>query len=228
MVSFSFSFSCLLFFALSFFAAACYPMDMNVFCLLWVPLFYLFWRSVGEDEAPSGGVWALILGSLAAFTQFIVGPLLEPGGFGFLRWLSGCIDIVALPVMLPIIVYFVLTSLNIITGISSFANFAMVWLLPGAVIRALIWTSLNDPIYLVLVPVLWTTIAVGVPFFIKFLREKHWLLISLAFLGILAVPIAATSSYWAFFSHRAGLGFLFLLIAAAPMLVSLVLSYMEA
>ncbi|MCL2069963.1 MAG: hypothetical protein FWH19_03125 [Treponema sp.] len=201
---------------------------MNVFCLLWVPLFYLFWRSVGESEAAAGGVWALILGSLAAFTQFFIGPLVEPGGFGFSRWLSGCIDIVALPVMIPIIVYFILTALNIITGSISFANFALVWLLPGAVIKALTWTSLNDPIYLVLVPVLWTTIAVGVHFFIGFLQKNQWYMIILPFLGILAIPLAAASSYWAFFSHRSGLGFLLLLIAAAPMLVSVVLSYRDS
>ncbi|MDR0731669.1 MAG: hypothetical protein LBF63_08370, partial [Treponema sp.] len=63
---------------------------MSLFCLLWLPLFYLFWRSVSPaGESGYGGVWALLLGSVAAIFQFFYGAFIQAGGFGLSRWLSG-------------------------------------------------------------------------------------------------------------------------------------------
>jgi hypothetical protein len=79
--------------------------NMSLFCLLWTPLLYLFWRSISPTgESGAGGVWALLLGSFFALFQFFFGALVGPGGFGFSRWLSGCIDVITLPALLPLLV----------------------------------------------------------------------------------------------------------------------------
>ena len=207
--------------------SACYAEFMVIFCFLWMPLFYLFWRGIAGSSA-AGGIWALLLGSIVALIQFFLGPLVEPGGFGLSRWASGCIDIVVLPALLPLLVYFLLIALRIIAGIVDFPKFALLWLIPTAAMRALSWSSLRDPILMVLVPVLWTAIAVGVPFFIAFIQSGRPALIVIASLAILFVPFAAASSYWAFFSQNLTLGILFLLSAIAPLLVSASVSFLRA
>ena len=200
---------------------------MSFFCFLWLPLFYLFWRSVTGSISAAGGVWALILGSIIALVQFFLGTLIDPGDFGFSRWVSGFVEIIALPALAPIVIYFILASLKIISGSLDFANFTLLWLIPGAAIRAVSWSSLNDPILLILVPVLWTAIAVGIPFFITLILESPRWVIFPSSLAILCIPLAAACSYWAFYSQKASLGFLFCLTATVPMVFSLVMAYFK-
>ena len=200
---------------------------MSLFCILWIPLFYLFWRSITSSNA-SGGVWALIAGSVVALVQFFLGPFVEPGGFDFHRWMSGCIDIVVLPALAPLLVYLLLFCLKIITGTVDFAGFALLWLIPSAVFRALSWGAQPDPILLVLVPILWTAVAVGIHFFVTIILDSRPIVIVLSSLAILFIPVAAASSFWAFFSQKTTMGFLFLIAAAVPMLVSVTLSFIRA
>lgn len=207
---------------------ACYLWDMSFFCLLWIPLFYLFWRNLTGNEAFAGGVWAPLAGSIVALIWFFMGPIVDHGGFGISRWVSGCLDIIVLPALVPILFYLFLVCFKIISGNVNFANFALLWLIPGAAIKAISWSSQSDPILLVLVPILWTAIAVGIPFFAGFFQYGRLVVIIPASLGILVVPFAAACSYWAFFTQKSLWGFLFLFAAAAPMLVSLVMLLMKA
>ena len=197
---------------------------MTIFCFLWMPLFYFFWRSVTGNDVYAGGLLALLAGSVVTFIQFFLGSFIEPGGFGFSRWVSGYIDIVGLPALLPIFVYLVLIVLRLIPGTVNFANFALLWLIPCAAIRALGWISSGDPILLVLVPVLWTAIAVGLSFFIELIQTGRILAIISSSLGILVIPYTAASSYWAFYCHKSTMGALFLAASVIPMLVSMILS----
>ena len=200
---------------------------MVIFCFLWMPLFYFFWRAVTRNDVYAGGLLALLAGSVVTFVQFFLGSFVEPGGFGLSRWVSGCIDIVSLPALLPFLVYLILVVFRLIPGTVNFANFALLWLIPCAAIRALGWISSGDPILLVLVPVLWTAIAVGVSFFIELIRTGRILVIIPASLGILVIPFAAASSYWAFYCHKSTMGSLFLLAALVPMLVSMIISLLK-
>jgi hypothetical protein len=199
---------------------------MSFFCLLWVPLFYLLWRAI-TGNASAGGIWALLAGCITALVRFFLGSLVDPGGFGVTRWLSGLIDIVALPVLAPMLVYLLLVFFKLISGSVDFANFVLLWLIPGAILHAVNRNS-QGPIPLVLVPVLWTAIAVGIPFFISVIQKAKPIMIVLSSLGMLIVPFAAVCSYWAFFTQKNYWGFLFFLAAAAPMLVSVILTFMKA
>jgi hypothetical protein len=199
---------------------------MSLFCLFWIPLFYLFRRSLSRDNPPSGGVWALLLGSIVALVQFFLGDLVNPGGFGLSRWISACIDIIALPAVLPLLVYPVFIIFRFLAGPFDFANFALLWLIPGAAIRAVSWSAGNGPMLLVLAPLLWTAIALGIPFFMEqIFRSSRWYVLGPLALGILALPLTAATAWWAFYSQKFSLGVLLFVFALIPMMISLVRSF---
>jgi len=201
---------------------------MSLFCLLWVPLFYLLRRSI-IGAGSSGGVWALLLGSITAIIQFFLGNLVSPGGFGFSRWLFGFIDIVSLPVLIPFVLYFLIFAVRGFSGHADFANFALLWMIPVAALRAISWGSRSDPILLITVPLLWTAAAVGISFFIKLIADDFRLWKTAVFvLCILAIPAAAAGAYWAFFSQQTLLGFLLLTAAHIPAGISLTLDLLHS
>jgi hypothetical protein len=201
---------------------------MSFFCLLWVPLFYLLRRSF-TGASGSGSVWALLLGSVTAIIQFFLGYLVNPGGFGFSRWLFGFIDIVSLTVLVPLLIYLVLMLFSGFSGDIDFANFALLWLIPVAAMRALSWSSTNEPILLVAVPLLWTALAVGIPFFIKWmLGNFSWYSALVSIICILILPLAASFAYWAFFSQQTVLGFLLFFVTQIPLAFSLTLDILHS
>jgi hypothetical protein len=201
---------------------------MSFFCLLWTPLFYLFRRTLTPEDSGAGGVWALLLGSFAAIIQFFLGNLIKAGGFGFSRWVSACIDIVTLPAVLPLLVCFLFLAFKVLSGPVELANFALLWLIPGAAVRAVSWSAGSDPTLLVLAPLLWTAVAVGVSFFINlFMEHFRWYVIIPSGLCILALPFAAATSWWAFYSQRFFPASLFLFATMIPLLASLILSWVK-
>ncbi len=192
---------------------------MSVFCLLFVPLFYFFRRSVTETNG-SGGVWALLLGSLTAVIQFFLGYFVSPGGFGLTRWLFGFVDIVSVPVILPLVIYSILFLFRSFSGEPDFTNFTLLWLIPVAVLRAIAWSETSDSILLIAAPILWTSLAVGIPFFIsRIFSGSRWYIISIFILCILLMPVLAAAVYWAFFSQITWLGFLLLFVVNIPLVL---------
>jgi len=195
---------------------------MTFFCLLWVPLFYLFRRSLVGAGNTSGSVWALLLGSITAIVQFLLGYIFSPGGFGFSRWLFGFFEIVSMPVLIPFIAYFIMYMFGGFSD-ADFANFTLLWLIPVGALRALSWSSMNDPILLVMTPLLWTAIAVGISYLIIWMTNSYNPFISvIAILCMILLPVAASTAYWAFFSQQTLIGFLLLLAAHVPFGLSFV------
>jgi len=194
---------------------------MSVFCLLWVPFFYLFRRTF--TGGGSGGVWALLLGSVMALLQFFLGYFIKPGGFGFSRWLFGFMEIVSFPVLVPIILYALLYFFRGISGSVDFADFALLWMIPVAALRAIGWGPTNDVILLISVPLLWTSLAVGIPFFINLAANNYrWYMLAIFILCIIILPISAATCYWAFFSQQTALGFLLFFATNIPLGLSFV------
>jgi hypothetical protein len=200
---------------------------MTLFCLLWLPLFYLFWRSLNERTERGGGIWALVLGSIVALFRFFLGSFINPGGFGFSRWVSACIDIAALPAALPFVVCLVFSVLRIISRDSNFTNLAFLWLIPVAALRALSWSAQNDPLLLVGVPVLWTAIAAGMGFFIRMIQNSWGISIVLVIAGAVVLPFLAATAYWALFSQYTTVGIILFLLALVPAAASLILAFRE-
>jgi len=194
---------------------------MSLFCFLWVPLYYLFRRSI-TGTGGSGGVWALLLGSIMAIIQFFLGDLVSPGGFGFSRWLFGFIDIVSLPVLVPLFLYLLMLIFSGFSGEIDFTGFALLWMIPVAALRAISWSSSSDPLLLVTVPLLWTAVAAGISFFINVMaNDFRWWKAAFSFPCIVLVPVIAAGAYWAFFSQQTLYGFLLLFIANIPLVLSI-------
>ncbi|MCL2067428.1 MAG: hypothetical protein FWG99_08190 [Treponema sp.] len=201
---------------------------MSLFCFLFVPLFYLFRRSFSGGGG-SGGVWALLLGSLNAIFQFSLGYFINPGGFGFSRWLYGFVDIVSLPVIVPVLLYALLTFFRIFRGTADFANFTLLWLIPVAALRSITWSVNSNAILLVLVPVLWTALAVGISFFIGIvMTHSRWYITVFITICILALLTAAALAYWAFFSQQTLLGLSLLCASILPAVISVLLDIFRA
>jgi hypothetical protein len=192
---------------------------MSLFCFLWTPLFYLFWRSIaGTGTGSSGEVWALLPGSVVAFIRFLSGSsFISPGAFGLSRWLSACVDIVALPAALPLLACVLLVRLRVLESAVNYANFALLWLVPGAAMRAASWSALKDPALLMLTPVLRTAIAAGVPFFIAMMGRSRRGLVVLQAMAAAALPLLAATAYWAFFSQQNWLGLGLFVLTLVPL-----------
>ncbi|MDR2542114.1 MAG: hypothetical protein LBC80_01515 [Treponema sp.] len=194
---------------------------MVLFCLLWVPLFYLLRRSFSQGGG--SGVWALLLGSITAMLQYNLGDFVSPGGFGFSRVLYGFVDIVSLTVFIPLVFCFLISLFKGFSQEIDFANFTLLWLIPVGALRALGWSTTNNPILLVVTPLLWTALAVGIPYFINLMLNNlrlHMIIFNV--LLILLLPVLACTTYWAFFSHHTLIGFILLIVANVPLVISLV------
>jgi len=195
---------------------------LSVFCLLWVPVFYFLRRSLLNSNS-SGGVWALLLGSITAIIQFFLGNLVDPGGFGFSRWLFGFVDLISLIVLIPLFISFLILLFRGFSLEIDFANFALLWLIPFGALRALSWSMGRDPILLVIVPLLWTALAVGISFFISWMKSRFaWWTVSISILCILILPVLSAASYWAMFSQQTLLGLGLLAVTHIPLILSFI------
>ncbi|MDR0556288.1 MAG: hypothetical protein LBG43_00225 [Treponema sp.] len=175
---------------------------MSAFCLLWMPLFFLFWSALVPYKVDVSGALAVILGSVTAILQFFFGNLIAGGAFGMERWIGVFVDLVALPAVLPLFVYALFLLLRIAKDTTGFGSFSLLWLAPSGILRTVQWGVENDPAKLLLIPVLWTSIAVCVSFFINFyLRKKTLVAAVCSIMAIALIVPLATTVYWAFFSQ---------------------------
>jgi hypothetical protein len=196
---------------------------MSVFCLLWVPIFYFFRRSISGGRTGMEG-WALVLGCAAVLLRYLTTPFITSAGFGLSCWLGGFFDIVSLPVLVPIIVCVLLTALRRFPSDVDIGGFTLLWLVPLTFYYSVDRSLLYSPVMLVLVPLLWTTQALGISFFIGCIyKYPRWYVIAPSILSALALPLTAATSWWAFYVQQTQWGCLFLFISLMPALISLLL-----
>ena len=196
---------------------------MSIFCLLWVPFFYILRRIIVGESSSSGSILALLLGSIAAIVQFFLGDFIKPGGFGFNRWLFGFVDLICVQALLPVLAYLIIFAVRRFSGNADFGSFSLLWLIPAGGLRAVSWSALNDPVLLALVPLLWTAIAAGISFFINWMiTGRRWYIFVVSIPCILILPVIAAASYWAFFSQQTLLGFALLTASFIPLAASFI------
>jgi hypothetical protein len=206
---------------------------MSFFCLLWVPLFYFFRRSFSAVRAEGTGtngkaVWALLPGTAVVIYQYFTGPFVIVDGFGLSCWLSGFIDIVSLPVLISVVIYLILIVLRVFSFNVDIGDFILLFLAPAAALRSITWNSPLSPVMLVLVPLLWTAQAAGIAFFINcIIRYRRWYVIILTIPGALSLPVIAATSWWAFYSHQALIGFMLFFIVQVPALISVIEGFLR-
>ena len=153
--------------------------------------------------------------------HYFFGDLVTPGGFGLFRWLHGFADIICLPVIVPLAICLTIAILKIIPSTVNYTVFTLLFLIPLAAIRSMTMNSSPTPISLVLVPVLWIAQAVGIPFFAGCIRRNpRWYVIIPLAICIGAQPLAAVTSWWAFFSHQNTMGFGLLFVSMVPAVIT--------
>jgi hypothetical protein len=174
---------------------------MSFFCLLWMPFFYLLWTAVSpRTKRDSGGICALLLGSIVALTLFFVGDFInQPGSFGFQRWLNICVDMVTGPALAPFVVFTVLLPFRISHDVT---GFALLWLIPDMAIRTLTWSANSDPALLIAMPLLRTSVVLGVSSCLRLIAYKKVLSIICGVILLPVIPTAAVTSYWYFFCQN--------------------------
>jgi hypothetical protein len=200
---------------------------MTLFSFAWVFLFYLFWRSVSGGRESTGGFLALFFGLITALVQRFAGPP-YPGAFGFLRWISSFVDLAAFPLLLPLGLCLLFLVLNIFSGSLDLTNFLLIWLLPCSLFRALSLESFAPPLESVFVPLLWTSLAVGMPFFIYSAMELYGMVRILSIAGCVLLPFAGVTAYWAFFGQRFFLAWSLAALTLLPMASSMTFSFIRA
>lgn len=161
---------------------------------------------------------ALLLGFAAALLRHFVGPLLRPAGFGPSLFLYSLVDVIALPALFPL-AFRSAFALGSGEPDIEYGEFALFWLIPVAVMHAVFWSARPEPVHLVLVPLLWSTIALGVPYLVRRFREEIGALSVVALIAAVLLPFAACLTYQAFFSHRPLLGMVLLVPCILPMAV---------
>jgi hypothetical protein len=134
--------------------------------------------------------------------------------------MSGFADIVCVPVLIPLAACLLLIALKALPGNVDIAGFIMLWLIPLSALRSVNWSLPGIPEMLVLVPILWTALGVGIPVFIGCAKRYPRLYIVIpASLGIAVLPFAAVTSWWAFYCQKTLLGVLFLAATIVPVTV---------
>lgn len=202
----------------------CYPGDMAIFTLLWVPLFFFFYHSLFEVSPGSqkrGVILALLAGSLEAVLKLLLGSFIDPNIGSLGVYFHGFFDVIVFPLFLPGLVFFVCKRLSSAVWISP-ASFTLLWMIPVSLQRAFSWSGNGDPVYLVGVPLLWTLLIVGFWFLFNVVKEEIGLPYYLAWIGVVILPFGASFVFWAWYQNQFWLGALLFVIIAVPAVVHLV------
>jgi hypothetical protein len=204
---------------------------MLVFCLFWLPAMSFFWNA---RRAPFGGFFAerfaetlcaLTVGAAAGIGRFLFVSFWTADGFGLSRFISACLDYITLPVFLPIAACFIFARARKAAGRSTekpdWTSFTLISLIPPLLICAIRWGTEKNPANLVLIPLLWSAIAVNLTPLLLFIEKKPSLprhIIGAA--GIFVAAFLGAAVWWAFFASFTVLGAVLLALELVPALLT--------
>ncbi|MDR3325083.1 MAG: hypothetical protein LBS82_03725 [Spirochaetaceae bacterium] len=206
---------------------------MLVFFILWLPIFFGFWKEIRPKPVCSDAraaflenICAIATGTAYAVVRFVQADFVQAGGFGLSRYLSACVDYAALPVVLPLVVCAAFHRIQkqfFHRGWTpDWTGFILLSLTPVALVCAVRWGSEKNPLLLVLTPLLWTALAVAVHPLLRFIAKgpsTPRLVVGVA--GIVPLPFLASAAWWQFFIQRnlVALGLLAVLVVPAVLVV---------
>jgi len=136
-----------------------------------------------------------------------------PRGFGLDAFFAQVLYGPFLIVILPVLTFFLLRSIFYkrkkrveATDPDEILNFSFAWLIPVLAIRTLEWSTVPDPVNLVLVPVLCVALLLSLSICIRALEGISILIIIAAVLGLLIFSFSASVAPWGFITHRFWIG----------------------
>lgn len=167
----------------------------------------------------TGGIWALILGCIFAVVHYIRSPLITSGEFGFLQWVIGFVDVIVFPSLIALVICLIFTFLKMFSATINAANFMLLWCVPFGVFQMMSHSTQAGVLYLVIVPLIWISLAVGLRFFIYMIPlVKRWIAVFCVIATVL-LPFIAATAYWALFCHNDIWGYTLLAIMMLPALI---------
>lgn len=196
---------------------------MALFCFAFVPLLF-FWRRAADPKTSrgrieSGTIGGFVCGIAAAILYAMLGELVSSRGFGLSAYVSQIIDGVPFQVLPAITVYALLRcrAKNGRFDVSEASNFTLAWLIPFYASYALRWSSVPDPVRLVVMPLSAASLALAYAYWIRVFLDEYGVRRFGAGAVLFALPFAAAGSTWAFFScfELLGAAMGILLVAAA-------------
>ncbi|MCX7656858.1 MAG: hypothetical protein N2Z76_10085 [Treponemataceae bacterium] len=197
---------------------------MVVFTILWIPLFFFFYRSLFEGSPPfqkRGPLLALWGGSLESVLKLLMGVFVDPHGGSVGLYFHGLLDVLVLPLFVGGAVFCVCRRVSSNPWVSP-ASFTLLWMVPVSLQRALLWSGKGDPVYLVGVPLLWTILIVGFWFLFDVVKEEIGIPYYLAWIGMVVLPFGTSFVFWAWYEQHFWLGMLLFLVFAIPAVIHLV------
>jgi hypothetical protein len=202
---------------------------MSLFCLAFPIVFFLFWKSLSDEHAVSvGGIWALVLGSIFAVIHYLASPIITSGEFGLLQWMISLVDVIVFPSLIALVICLLFKLLKIFSAAINITNFLLLWSIPFAIIRMMINSTQAEPLYLVIVPLIWMGLAVGFGFFIKMILLVSRLISVLCVMCAVFLPFIAATAYWAFFCQNYILAYFLLGITLLPMIIHVGMLFVKA
>jgi hypothetical protein len=202
---------------------------MSLFCLALPIVFFIFWKSLSEDHAVStGGIWAVVLGSILAIIHYFTSPLITSGEFGFLQWMIGFVDVIVFPVITALAVCLLCMLLKIFSATINVTNFLLLWCFPFGVAQMMSHSLQAGALYLVIVPLIWIALAVGFGFFIKSIPAvKRWIAV-FCIIGSVFLPFIAATAYWALYCQDYVLGYSLFGVTLLPMAIRTGMLFVKA
>ncbi|MDR2660189.1 MAG: GerMN domain-containing protein [Spirochaetaceae bacterium] len=196
---------------------------MVLFCALWTPLFYIFWRTIRPSGGNSGELYALLTGAAVAIFRFFIPLIVDAYGFGLSRYISVFIDYTSLPVLFPLVAAMLIAHFYPRSGITDYTGFTLLSLVPAALVCSAIWSGRRDAVHLVLTPLLWTAFASVFYPLVQMVRNgmsPHKILRkTAAVLGILLYSFLASLVWWNFFRQKTIYGIILLIPSLAPVII---------
>lgn len=163
-------------------------------------------------------VLVFLVNTLLSFFKYLNGPVIQDNAFGFMRWLYYFIDILSLPLIIPLLLgLFVFIFLRR-DSFYSVMEFTLVYFIPESFFRAMLWSEIPDPVLLVAVPVLWTALAIGIPYLLMLFHEEIGILSYGSLVGAIVLVPLSNTAIWALYERNFLLGISLFVFSLFPCL----------
>ncbi len=187
---------------------------------------YFFRRSL-KNAGPFRGehLFSVAVALVLGLFWDSLGPFVESRGFGLSAWFHSAVDIIGLPLLLPLGFWALVRKERGRRLSIDAVDFTLLWLVPLSIIGCVRWSVQVEPLHLVLIPLLWSALAVSLPFLVELARENLGFKAFLSVLGVILLPLVSITAYWAFFGQRIVIGLLCTIVSIAPMVVQFFMDY---
>jgi len=148
----------------------------------------------------------LLSGLLAALVFMPLAGLSTPSPFGFTRWIHGFLIVSLVPAGLPLLLHVLLYGKHREEAAIGRESFILLFAVPIGAVHSISRDSQGGILPLVILPLLWTSLAIGVPGILRLAKSSRGFAAWLSVAAAVLLPCVAATAYWAFFIQESLLG----------------------